>query len=211
MKFFTKYSLFANVVSIVVIILAMLYIGHRALDGGVPIDKIPPKQRIELKAFDFHYNNYDKDGDLVTNFVSEELNRYLNENLKMINLTEKSYDKKTGKITWQISSKFGYVQQFTGQNLTHLYDGVHAILYTKSGEDKKDAQEDSQGYSPNKVYIKTSEMFYNSGAKVFYNDKFVKIYDPKTVNNTTAIGINGSSDTKIIKLNKNVRSYYATG
>ncbi|MDE5018517.1 LPS export ABC transporter periplasmic protein LptC, partial [Francisella tularensis subsp. holarctica] len=34
MKFFTKYSLFANVLSIIVIIFSILYIIYNALDGG---------------------------------------------------------------------------------------------------------------------------------------------------------------------------------
>ncbi|MDE5018575.1 LPS export ABC transporter periplasmic protein LptC, partial [Francisella tularensis subsp. holarctica] len=34
MKFFTKYSLFANVISIIVIIVSILYIRYNDLDGG---------------------------------------------------------------------------------------------------------------------------------------------------------------------------------
>lgn len=53
-------------------------------------------------------------------------------------------------------------------------------------------------------------MFYNSSSKDFYNNRFTKMYDPKTGNNTTGTGVKGNSETKIIELSQNVRSYYAT-
>ncbi|MDE4965892.1 LPS export ABC transporter periplasmic protein LptC, partial [Francisella tularensis subsp. holarctica] len=64
MKFFTKYSLFANVLSIIVIIFSSLYISYNALDGGKPLKNIPQKYRVELKAFDFNNNKYDSSGNL---------------------------------------------------------------------------------------------------------------------------------------------------
>ncbi|WP_150465146.1 LPS export ABC transporter periplasmic protein LptC [Francisella sp. SYW-2] len=209
MKFFTKYSLFANVLSIVIIILAMLYISYNALDGAKPLKTSQQKNRVELKAYDFTYNKYDVKGNLVTNYFSKELRRYINQDLFMINLTEKSYDDKTGKLQWQVKSKYGYIQQFTGQNLTHLYDGVDAIMYTSNDSSGNQTEEDKNS-SLDRIFIKTSEMFYNSGSKDFYNARFTKMYDPETGNNTTGIGASGNSDAKVIKLGQNVRSYYAS-
>ncbi|WP_150464613.1 LPS export ABC transporter periplasmic protein LptC [Francisella sp. XLW-1] len=209
MKFFTKYSLFANVLSIVIIILAMLYISYNALDGAKPLKSSQQKNRVELKAYDFTYNKYDVKGNLVTNYFSKELRRYINQDLFMINLTEKSYDDKTGKLQWQVKSKYGYIQQFTGQNLTHLYDGVDAIMYTGNDSSGNQAKE-GKNSSLDRIFIKTSEMFYNSGSKDFYNARFTKMYDPETGNNTTGIGASGNSDAKVIKLGQNVRSYYAS-
>lgn len=208
MKFFTKYSLFANVLSIIIIILSILYISYNALDGGRPLKNIPQKNRVELRAFDFNYNKYDENGNLVMSFFAKELQRYLNQDLHMTELTEKSYDKTTGKLEWQVQAKHG--QQLADQNLIHLYDGVNAIMITKKTTDnnQKASQEDST--TPNKIYIKSSEMFYNSSSKDFYNSRFTKMYDPKTGNNTTGTGVTGNSETKIIKLSQNVRSYYAT-
>ncbi|MBK2143465.1 LPS export ABC transporter periplasmic protein LptC, partial [Francisella tularensis] len=67
-----------------------------------------------------------------------------------------------------------------------------------------------QDSTTDKIYIKSSEMFYNSSSKDFYNNRFTKMYDPKTGNNTTGTGVKGNSETKIIELSQNVRSYYAT-
>ncbi|WP_395167591.1 LPS export ABC transporter periplasmic protein LptC [Francisella salimarina] len=209
MKFFTKYSLFANVLSIVIIILAMLYISYNALDGAKPLKTSQQKNRVELKAYDFTYNKYDVKGNLVTNYFSKELRRYINQDLFMINLTEKSYDDKTGKLQWQVKSKYGYIQQFTGQNLTHLYDGVDAIIYT-SNDSSGNQTNEGKNSSLDRIFIKTSEMFYNSGSKDFYNARFTKMYDPETGNNTTGIGVFGNSDSKVIRLGQNVRSYYAS-
>ncbi|AEI36340.1 LPS export ABC transporter periplasmic protein LptC [Francisella salina] len=209
MKFFTKYSLFANVLSIVIIILAMLYISYNALDGAKPLKSSQQKNRVELKAYDFTYNKYDVKGNLVTNYFSKELRRYINQDLFMINLTEKSYDDKTGKLQWQVKSKYGYIQQFTGQNLTHLYDGVDAIIYT-SNDSSGNQTNEGKNSSLDRIFIKTSEMFYNSGSKDFYNARFTKMYDPETGNNTTGIGVSGNSDSKVIRLGQNVRSYYAS-
>ncbi|ORM39279.1 LPS export ABC transporter periplasmic protein LptC [Francisella endosymbiont of Ornithodoros moubata] len=209
MKFFTKYSLSANVISIIVIILSMLYISYNALDSGRPLKNLPQKNRIELRVFDFNYNKYDENGNLAMSFFAKELQRYLNQDLYMTDITEKSYDKTSGELEWQVQLKHGYIQQFTGQSLTHLYDCVDAIMFTKkaSGKNQRTSQSDS---SPDKIYIKTSEMYYNSGSKDFYSSRFTKIYDPKTSNNTTGTGLLGNSETKIIRLNQNVRSYYAT-
>ncbi|MEY8765540.1 MULTISPECIES: LPS export ABC transporter periplasmic protein LptC [Francisella] len=209
MKFFTKYSLFANVLSIVIIIVAMLYISYNALDGAKPLKSSQQKNRVELKAYDFTYNKYDVKGNLVTNYFSKELRRYINQDLFMINLTEKSYDDKTGKLQWQVKSKYGYIQQFTGQNLTHLYDGVDAIIYT-SNDSSGNQTNEGKNSSLDRIFIKTSEMFYNSGSKDFYNARFTKMYDPETGNNTTGIGVSGNSDSKVIRLGQNVRSYYAS-
>ncbi|QEO56872.1 MULTISPECIES: LPS export ABC transporter periplasmic protein LptC [Francisella] len=209
MKFFTKYSLFANVLSIVIIILAMLYISYNALDGAKPLKTSQQKNRVELKAYDFTYNKYDVKGNLVTNYFSKELRRYINQDLFMISLTEKSYDDKTGKLQWQVKSKYGYIQQFTGQNLTHLYDGVDAIIYT-SNDSSGNQTNEGKNSSLDRIFIKTSEMFYNSGSKDFYNARFTKMYDPETGNNTTGIGVSGNSDSKVIRLGQNVRSYYAS-
>lgn len=208
MKFFTKYSLFSNVVSIVIIIIAMLYISEKALEGGKPSKKASSDKRVELTALDFHYNKYNKDGDLETNLAAEKLDRYINQDLKLMNLTQKSYDKETGKETWRVKSKYGYVQQFANQNITHLYDGVDAIFFTKKSEE--DLKKASSGISPNKIFIKTSEIYYKSDTKDFYNSRFTKIYDPKTGNNTTGIGISGNSDAEAVILEDNVRSYYAS-
>lgn len=210
MKFFTKYSLFANVLSIIIIIFAMLYISYNALDGAKPLKSKQQKNRVELKAFDFTYNKYDVKGNLATNFFSKELRRYINQDLFMIDLTEKSYDSKTGKLQWQVKSKYGYIQQFIGQNLTHLYDGVDSIIYTNDNSVDSQNNKKSDSTSLDKIFIKTSEMFYNSGSKDFYNARFTKMYDPETGNNTTGIGVTGNSNSKVIRLGQNVRSYYAS-
>ncbi|WP_150468231.1 LPS export ABC transporter periplasmic protein LptC [Francisella sp. SYW-9] len=213
MKFFTKYSFLANTISIVVVVASIMYISYKALEGGIsPNAKEKIKSRIELTAYNFHYNEYDKEGDIKTNFVSEKLEQYTNQDVKMTNLIEKSYKKETGKKTWQVKSKYGFSSKETNENLIHLYDGVDAIMYLKKKETNKKEQTSSDDgeYSPSKIYIKTSEMYYNSQTKDFYNNKFVKMYDPKTGNNTTGIGVKGNAESKVINLNQDVRSYYAS-
>ncbi|OIN83794.1 LPS export ABC transporter periplasmic protein LptC [Francisella sp. TX07-6608] len=207
MKFFTKYSLFANVLSIIVIIFSMLYISYNALDGGKPLKNIPQKNHVELKTFDFNYNKYDSSGNLAMSFFAKELQRYLNQDLYMTDITEKSYDKATEKLDWQVQAK--HAQQLANQNLIHLYDGVNAIMITKKSADNTQKTSDNDS-TPDKIYIKSSEMFYNSSSKDFYNSRFTKMYDPKTGNNTAGTGVKGNSETKIIELSQNVRSYYAT-
>lgn len=212
MKFFTKYSLFANVFSIIVIVLAIFYISYRALQGGGDPDKFSPKDRVELTAFNFHYNKYDEDGDLSTNFVTDKLERFVNEDVKMTVLTEKSYDKQTGQESLQVKSKYGFSSKKEDEDLVHLYDGVNAIMYSKKQDNKDSNKKDdtNKKKSPSKIYIKTSEMYYNTDSKDFHNDRFVRMYDPETGNNTTAVGVKGNSDSKIINLNKDVRSYYGS-
>jgi lipopolysaccharide export system protein LptC len=53
-------------------------------------------------------------------------------------------------------------------------------------------------------------MYYDVDSHDFYNDRFVRMYDPATGNNTAGIGTKGNSETKIINLKKDVRSYYAS-
>lgn len=125
----------------------------------------------------------------------------------MTDITEKSYDKTTEKLDWQVQAK--HAQQLANQNLIHLYDGVNAIMITKKSADNTQKTSDNDS-TPDKIYIKSSEMFYNSSSKDFYNNRFTKMYDPKTGNNTTGTGVKGNSETKIIELSQNVRSYYAT-
>ncbi|ASG68017.1 LPS export ABC transporter periplasmic protein LptC [Francisella halioticida] len=214
MKFFTKYSLFANTFSIAVVVVSIMYISYKALQGGIsPNLKHKDKSKVELTAYNFHYNEYDRDGDLKTNFISKKLEQYTNEDVKMTDLIEKSYDKKTGKKTWQIKSKHGFSSKETNENLVHLYDGVDAIMFLKKNpndEKKQTSSGNSDKYSPDMIYIKTSEMYYNTDSKDFYNNNFVRIYDPKTGNNTTGVGVKGNAESKIINLNQDVRSYYAS-
>ncbi|API86871.1 LPS export ABC transporter periplasmic protein LptC [Francisella uliginis] len=212
MKFFTKYSFFANTISIAVVVVSIMYISYKALEGGISSDsKDKDKSRVELTAYNFHYNEYDKDGDLKTNFVSGKLEQYTNQDVKMTDLIEKSYDKKTSKKTWQVKSKYGFSSKETNEDLIHLYGGVDAIMYSKKKTDNKEqASSNDNRYSPDKIYIKTPEMYYNTDSKDFYNDNFVKMYDPKTGNNTTGVGVKGNADSKIINLNQDVRSYYAS-
>lgn len=218
MKFFTKYSLFANVFSIFVIVIAILYIGYRSLQGGGNPNSFNPNDSVELTAKDFHYNKYDTDGDLTLNFIADYLERFVNEDVKMTDLTETGYDKKTGEKNLLVKAKHGFTSKKDTDDIIHLYDGVNAIMYSKNDKTKKDKNDakanpndgSSDKYTPNKVYIKTSEMYYNNNTKEFYNNRFVKMYDPKTGNNTTAIGVKGNSETKVINLNKDVRSYYAS-
>ncbi|QIW10251.1 LPS export ABC transporter periplasmic protein LptC [Francisella sp. LA112445] len=213
MRFFTKYSFFANTVSIVVVVVSILYISYKALEGGIrPDAKEKIKSRVELTAYNFHYNEYDKEGDLKTNFISEKLEQYTNQDVKMTDLIEKSYKKETGKKTWQVKSKYGFSSKETNENLIHLYGGVDAIMFSKKKTDDNKGQtpSDDSKYSPSKIYIKTSEMYYNSDTKDFYNNNFVKMYDPKTGNNTTGVGVKGNAESKIINLNQDVRSYYAS-
>lgn len=63
-------------------------------------------------------------------FFAKELQRYLNQDLYMTDITEKSYDKATEKLDWQVQAK--HAQQLANQNLIHLYDGVNAIMITKN-------------------------------------------------------------------------------
>lgn len=213
MKFFTKYSFFANTVSIAVVVASILYISYKALEGGMTPDaKKKVKSRVELTAYNFHYNEYDRDGDLKTNFVSDKLEQYTNQDVKMTDLIEKSYDKKTSKKTWQVKSKYGFSSKEVNEDLIHLYGGVDAIMFSKKKPNSKKQQtsSDDNKYSPDKIYIKTSEMYYNTDSKDFYNNNFVKMYDPKTGNNTTGVGVKGNANSKVINLNQDVRSYYAS-
>ena len=81
-----------------------------------------------------------------------------------------------------------------------------------NADDKKDnsTTKGDGKYPPKKIHIKSSEMYYDTESHDFYNDKFVRMYDPKTGNNTTGVGTKGNSETKIINIKKNVRSYYAS-
>ena len=87
------------------------------------------------------------------------------------------------------------------------------MIFTKGDVNGKEGDSTIQNkgkYSPNRIHIKSSEMYYDIESHDFYNDKFVRMYDPKTGNNTTGTGVNGNSEIKIINLKKNVRSYYAS-
>ncbi|XSZ47633.1 LPS export ABC transporter periplasmic protein LptC [Francisella noatunensis] len=113
-------------------------------------------------------------------------------------------------LQWQVKYKHGYIQQFTGQKLTHLYDGVDSIIFTSDNSLDSKNNKKSDSTSLDKIFIKTSEIFYNSGSKDFYNARFTKMFDPETGNNTTGIGVTGNSNLKVIRLGQNVRSYYAS-
>ncbi|MDE5026546.1 LPS export ABC transporter periplasmic protein LptC, partial [Francisella tularensis] len=80
---FTKYSLFANVLYIIVFIFSILYISYNSLDGGKPLKNIPQKNRFELKAFDFNYYKYDSSVNIAMSFFAKELQSYLNQDLYM--------------------------------------------------------------------------------------------------------------------------------
>lgn len=214
MKFFTKYSFLANAVSICIVIAGVLYIGIKAREGGVDRSKFSPASSVELTAFNFHYNDYNEDGKLTTSFLAEKLEQYVNQDVKMTNLFEKSYDLKTGKENWNVKAHHSFTEKKDANDLIHLYDGVNAVMFTK--KDTENDKENSSGkqkgskYSPNKIYIKSIEMYFDTKSHDFYNDKFVRMYDPKTGNNTTGIGVKGNSETKIVNLKKDVRSYYAS-
>ncbi|QIV94323.1 LPS export ABC transporter periplasmic protein LptC [Allofrancisella frigidaquae] len=216
MKFFTKYSLLVNVFAIVIVVFSTIFIYSEAVQGGSDPKKFSPSSSVELTAFNFHYNNYNDDGKLTTNFITEKLEQYVNQDIKMTNLIETSYDEKTGDETWRVKAPKGFSQKKDNNELIHLFDGVNAILFTKnqqadSGESSAKQTPDADGkYLPNKIYIKSSEMYYDTETHDYYNDKFVKVYDPDTENNTTGIGIVGNSDTKVINFKKDVRSYYAS-
>ena len=48
MKFFTKYSFFANTISIAVVVVSIMYISYKALEGGISSDsKDKDKSRVE--------------------------------------------------------------------------------------------------------------------------------------------------------------------
>ena len=207
MRFFTKYSFLANTLSIVIVTGGVLYIGDRALKGGGDPSKFSPASSVELTAFNFHYNSYDENGKLTTNFISEKLEEYVNQDTKMTNIFEKSFDVKNGRETMNLKAHHGFLDKKDNTNLLHLYDGVNSVIFTDSDTDDK---KDDGKYSPKKIYMKSSEMYYNTDNHDFYNDKFVRMYDPETGNNTTGTGTKGNSETKIINLKKHVRSYYAS-
>ena len=209
MKFFTKYSFLANILSIVVVTGGVLYIGDKALEGGGDPSKFSPASSVELTAFNFHYNSYDENGKLTTNFIAEKLEEYVNQDTKMTNLLERSFDVENGNETMNVKAHYGFSQKKANNSLIHLYDGVNSVMFTKNQEDNS-ASQDNNEYSPNKINIKSSEMYYDTESHDFYNDKFVRMYDPETGNNTTGIGVKGNSETKIIDLKKDVRSYYAS-
>ncbi|AJC48911.1 LPS export ABC transporter periplasmic protein LptC [Allofrancisella guangzhouensis] len=216
MKFFTKYSLFINLFSIVIVVFSTIFIYYEAVEGGGDPKKFSPSSSVELTAYNFHYNSYDDDGKLTTNFITEKLEQYVNQDIKMTNLTETSYDNKTSDETWSVKAPKGFSKKKDNNELIHLFDGVDAILFTKDQQadtEKNSAKQTSDTdskYLPKKIYIKSSEMYYDTETHDFYNDKFVKVYDPDTQNNTTGIGIVGNSDTKVINFKKDVRSYYAS-
>ncbi len=211
MKFFTKYSFLSNALSIVIVTGGVLYIGDKALEGGGDPSKFSPASSVELTAFNFHYNSYDGNGKLTRNFISEKLEEYVNQDTKMTNIFEKDFDVKNGNETMRVKAHHGFLDKKGNENLLHLYDGVNSIMFTSiyDEKDKSTTKSDSK-YSPKKIHIKSSEMYYNTSTGDFYNDKFVRIYDPETVNNTTGTGTKGNSKTKIIHLEKDVRSYYAS-
>ncbi|MDE4970024.1 LPS export ABC transporter periplasmic protein LptC, partial [Francisella tularensis subsp. holarctica] len=78
--------------------------------------------------------------------------------------------------------------------LIHLYDGVNAIMITKKSSDNTQKTSDKEK-TPDKIYIKSSELFYNSSSKDFYNNRVTKMSDPKTGNNTPGTGVMGNSET----------------
>lgn len=213
MKFFTKYSFLANIVSIVIVTGAVLYIGDKALESGGDPNNFSPASSVELTAFNFHYNSYDENGKLTINFIAKKLEEYVNQDTKMTDIFERSFDEKSGKENWNVKAHHGFLQKKGNNSLLHLYDDVNSVIFTKSDVNSKDSDSIIQNkgkYSPNRIYIKSSEMYYNIENHNFYNDKFVRIYDPKTGNNTTGTGVSGNSEIKIINLKKNVRSYYAS-
>ena len=208
MRFFTKYSFLANTLSIVIVTGGVLYIGNKALEGAGDPSKFSPASSVELTAFNFHYNGYDENGKLTTNFIAEKLEEYANQDIKMTNLFERSFDVKNGEETMSLKAHHGFLQKEGGNNLLHLYDGVNSVIFTKNKKDSSVAKSGSKD-SLKEIHIKSSEMYYNLDSHDFYNKKFIKMYDPETGNNTTGTGIRGNSETKIVVLNNNVRSYYA--
>ncbi|GAB4222582.1 MAG: LPS export ABC transporter periplasmic protein LptC [Francisella sp.] len=211
MKFFTKYSLFTNLFSLIVIIFSIIYISNSSSNGGISIKNIPQNKQVDLKAFDFNYNKYNEDGNLVTSFFAKKLKRYLNQDIQMTDITVKSYDENTEKLQWQVIAKSGY--QKNNKDLIHLYNGINAIIFSTNNDNEQKKSNvkntDNLNLTSDKVYIQSSEIFYNSKSKDFYNKRFTKMYDPKTGNNITGTGVTGNAETKIVKLNKDVRSYYA--
>ena len=213
MKFFTKYSFLANTLSIIIVTGGVFYIGNKALEGGGDPSKFSTASSVELTAFNFHYNSYDENGKLTTNFISEKLEEYVNQDTKMTNLFERSFDVKNGNETMNVKAHHGFLDKKGNSNILHLYDGVNSVMFTQSDTENKKNNNTTKGdskYSPKKIHIKSSEMYYDTDNHDFYNDKFVRMYDPKTCNNTTGIGTKGNSETKIIHLKNNVRSYYAS-
>ena len=260
MKFFTKYSLFSNVISMVIVAASIMYISHEALSGQ-DSRRLPASERVELTAFNFHYNSYNEMGNLTTSFIAAKLEQYVTQDVKMTTLFETSYNKESGRKTWDVRSKYGFSSKKGNGNLIRLLDNVNSIMYINSGdkddsnskviannkddnsnkvinknkkandnkvnneiketkksksinkaignEDNK-ATDDDQKYLSKKIYIKTSEMFYDNNTNDFYNDRFVKMYDPAKGNDTTGVGVKGNSDTSIINVLSDVRSYYAT-
>ena len=213
MSFFTKYSFFANFFFMFLVVTSILYISNKSLDGTDSIIRdFDLKNQVELIAYDFKNNRYDKDGNLKDSFTSKKLEKYVNQSVKLTNIIEKSYDKITGKINWQVKSNYALSKKRPGDNLVYLYGGVKAIMFSdKNGFlNIEDDNRRNSNYHITKVYISTDEMYYNTDSRNFYNDDFVKIYDPYTGNNTTCLGLKGNTNSKIIYLNQNVRSYYAS-
>ena len=194
--------------SIVIVTGGILYIGNRALKRG-DTSKFSPVSSAELTAFNFHYNSYDENGKLTTNFISEEIVEYVNKDTKMTNLFEKSFDVKNGYETMNLKAHHGFLDEKNNANLLYLYDGVKSVIFTNSDKDDSTVKENYK-YAPKEIHMKSSDMYYNTDNHDFYNNKFVRMYDPKTGNNTTGIGTKGNSETKIINLEKDVRSYYAS-
>ena len=222
MKFLTKYSLFANVVSIIVVTAAILYISEKSIQGGGNPKTFKPAKSVQVTAFNFHYNEYNDKGMLKTNFFFKKLEKYVEKYTTMTGVFEKNYDVNTGKVTSSIQAEKGFVNDLGVSNLIHLFDGVNIVMFVEDEDDNLETSEDSQKInsntknskkshdisSKNKVYIKSDDIKFNTKTHDFYNNKFVEIYEPENDNNTTAIGVKGNSQTKIIKLEKDVRSYY---
>ncbi|MFC4891526.1 LPS export ABC transporter periplasmic protein LptC [Pseudofrancisella aestuarii] len=158
------------------------------------------KKAIIMKAYGYSFGSYNEEGQLQTYLDADYLEQYFDKSLQFENIRANTYGE-NHKKKWDVKSNYATSDDPDKKDsIIRLYDNVKSIMYM---------EENVEDDTPKKIYIDTDEIFYKAQTYDFYGNNQVKIYDPKTGNNTTGIGFKGNTDTKRVKIEKDIRSYYA--
>ena len=150
-----------------------------------------PNDFIETSAKNLIYEKFDKRGWLEYTVSAIDVERFYNQDAKLITVSALFYTKNRQDNPWNITA--GHVI-FTDKNM-HFYDNI-VMLRKAKGENFPSIKITTEAFTYNdKDYLNT--------------DQKVTISQPGTKNNTVGIGMIGEPKKGDFKLLKDVRSYYA--
>ncbi|APC96801.1 LPS export ABC transporter periplasmic protein LptC [Francisella frigiditurris] len=198
--FYSKYSFFVSLGFVIVVSAGVISLYLQSVKHiGVTA---PNKKAITMKAYDYSFGSYNGEGKLDTYLDADYLEQYVDKSLSFKNIRAKTYGENEKK-KWDVKSNFATSDDPDNKaNIIRLYGNVKSIMYME--------EEDTKDGAPKKIHIDTEEIFYKPQTYDFYGDDKVRIYDPNTGNNTTGVGFKGNTDTKRVKIDNDVRSYYAS-